>query len=235
MKPKKINKILYLGGKDGERLYIHDLKFKMPDGREVRVEKNRIPGTNQKDLVVRSKGRYALLALFSRLGDRVLDFPCGSGYAAGFLKEFGIIYYGKDVDKLTIEYARRIYGSKNATFGFGDLCSPNLRHNYYNTIGCIEGFEHIDKKYQKPLVGALYKALKPGGTLVISSPENISGISGQSKFNPYHKWELTKNDFLSLLYTQFKPEEVEVITYKAKLSYNSKITTCFFGICHKYG
>src|SRR3989344_1374957 len=111
MKPKKTNKIIYLGGEDGERLYLHDLKFKMPDGQEVKVEKNRIPGMNMNDLVARHVGRYGPVTLFCRPGSMFLDFPCGSGYAADFLKEFGIIYHGKDVDKLTVEYARGIYGS----------------------------------------------------------------------------------------------------------------------------
>lgn len=233
VKPQKNNKILYLGGKDGERLYLRDLKFKMPDGREVRIKKTAIPGTNAGDLIVRSKGRYALLALFSGLGCRVLDFPCGSGYAADFLKEFKVRYEGKEFDEITVEYARRIYGGKNALFKIGDLCSPKLPLNYYDTIGCIEGLEHIDKEYQKPLIAALFRALKPGGILIISSPKNITGISGPSKDNPYHKWELNKNDFLALLHTQFKSEEVELVTHKTTLSYSSKLTTCFFGICHK--
>ncbi|MBS3161927.1 class I SAM-dependent methyltransferase [Candidatus Woesearchaeota archaeon] len=230
---KQTKRILYLGGKDGERLYLNDLKFKMADGTRVRVKKTMIPGKNSKDLIARSKGRYALLGLFSRPGYRVLDFPCGSGYVADFLKEFGIKYEGKECDKITVEYAKRMYGGSNTHFSFGDLCSSKLKIKYYDTIGCIEGLEHIDKEYQEPLIAELYSALKPGGTLIISSPENTEGVSGSSKVNPYHKWELTKNDFLNLLYTKFKSEEVVIVSYKVVLSYGAQLTTCFFGICHK--
>jgi len=230
---RKKNIVLYLGGEDGERLYLRDAKFKMANGRKVQISKTAIPGTNPEYLIARSKGRYALLALFSLPGCQILDFPCGSGYAADFLKDYRVAYNGKDIDEVTIEYAKRNYGGKNASFEVGDLRSPKLPANYYDTIGCIEGLEHIEKKYQKPLIAALFRALKPGGILIISSPENTAGVSGPSKGNPYHKWELNKNDFLELLYTKFQPEKVELVTQEAVLSYDSEITTCFFGICHK--
>lgn len=229
---KRNKEILCLGGKDGERLYLRSLSFKLANGKGVMVRRTNISGVDMEDLIARAKGRYGLLALFSRPGYRILDFPCGSGYAADLFKEFGVIYHGKEAEKITVEYARRIYGNKNSSFEVNDLCSPNLVANFYDVIGCIEGLEHIEKKCQKPLVASLYEALKPGGTLIISSPENSSGISGYSATNPYHLWELSKKDFLNLLYTKFKQQEVELITYRATLSYG-ELTTCLFGVCHK--
>ncbi len=226
-------KVLLMGGENGEKLYLRDLKFKMPDGQRVRVLKTKEPGIDMTDLVARHKSRYGLLMLYSRPGYHVLDFPCGSGYASGLLKDFGIIYHGKDIDNITVEYARRAYGGRNISFGVGNLCSPKLRPNYYDIIGCIEGLEHIGRKYQKPLITAFYRALKPGGTFIISSPENKTGISGPSKFNPFHKWELNKNDFLALLYAHFDPKNVELITHEAILSPGLVRMPCLYGVCHK--
>lgn len=226
-------KVLLMGGENGERLYLHNLKFKMPDGQKVRVLKTNEPGIDMTDLIARHKSRYGLLMLYSRPGYHVLDFPCGSGYASGLLKDFGVIYYGKDVDGATIEYARRIYKGKNVSFEVGDLCFPNLGPERYDIIGCIEGLEHIEKRYQKSLMAALYHALKPGGALIISSPENEAGISGPSKLNPFHKWELNKNDFLALLYAHFDPKDVELITHEATLSPGLVRMACLYGVCHK--
>lgn len=225
-----MNKVINLGGKDTERAFFKDLEFNLDNGDHVVVKKTDIPGVDMEDLFTRHKGRYYLLGLYCRPGYKVLDFPCGSGYASDILKDFNVLYQGRDQDLATIEFARRAYNQKNISFEIGDLKTPDLPENFFDTIGCIEGIEHIDKKLQSPLIGMFKKSLKSGGTLVISSPENPTGVSGPSPHNKWHKWELTRNDFLKLLQEHF--DNVELISHKAVLS-TGVLTTCFYGICHK--
>jgi 2-polyprenyl-3-methyl-5-hydroxy-6-metoxy-1,4-benzoquinol methylase len=118
------------------------------------------------------------------------------------------------------------------TFAYGDLCKPDLLENNYDIINCVEGIEHIGKEFQQPVITAFYKALKPGGVLVISSPEAPNNVSGPSATNPWHTWELTKQDFLDLLYTSFSPENVELVTRKWTLP-NGKVSNHFYCVCHK--
>lgn len=225
------NKTINLGGDDTEKAFFKDFEFNSDNGERVIAKKTFIPGVDMGDFFARHKGRYYLLGLYSRPGFRVLDFPCGSGYAVDIFKEFDVIYHGMDKDPLTIEYARQVYGRKNITFEVADLQSPNLPADSFDTIGCIEGIEHIEKQFQAPLIKAFKKALKTGGTLIVSSPENSTGISGPSVHNKWHKWELTKKDFLSLLQKHFDGN-VELITHKAILS-TGVFTACFYGVCHK--
>ncbi len=220
------------GASDPERLYLKDLEFDLPDGTHVKITKTDITSVDMKDLIARHKGRYSLLGLYCRPNDYVLDFPCGSGYATEILAPFGVMYEGKDHDPITVEYAKHVYGSQTASFSVGDLTDPQLHPVRYNVIGCIEGIEHIESKHQKLIIEAFFNALKPGGTLIISSPENPTGESGPSMHNPYHKHELTRHDFLTLLTNQFGTENVELITQKATLS-TGVLTTCFYGVCHK--
>lgn len=220
-----------LGGADGERLYLKDLEFRQGNS-DVQVKKTKEPGVDMKDLIARHKGRYGLVALFSRPGFRVLDFPCGSGYAAAFLKEFGVKYEGMDLENSTINYAKKVYG-KDGIFKVGDLCSPSLKKEYYDVVACIEGLEHVDNQSQKRLLASLYTSLKSGGIMIISSPENKSGISGPSKLNPFHKWELTKDDFKQMLFDFFGDKNVELITHKAILSPGLVEMICFYAVCHK--
>lgn len=214
------------------RLYLQDLKFTMSDGTEVEVQKTRKDDVDMVDLVARHKSRYSLVGLFCRPGFKVLDFPCGSGYAADLLKEFGVVYEGRELDLPTVEYATRVYGGPNIRFTYGDLCKPKLRDEEYDTIACIEGLEHVDKEFQSPLIGKLKKALKTGGALIVSSPENSTGTSSPSLKNQWHKWELTKEDFLSLLHFHFGSQAVELVTHRATL-HTGERTTCFYGICRK--
>ena len=226
-------KTIYRGGAiEEEQLFPQDLEFDMPTGEHVVIKKVSLPGVDIEDLIARHIGRYSLLGLYCRPGYRVLDFPCGSGYGADLLKVFGIIYEGIDRDPVALEYARRLYGSDKASFKIGDLSAPNLDTGRYDTIACIEGLEHIEQKYQSPLIAAFHRALKPGGTLVISSPENPTRKSGRSTHNQYHLWELNRADLLELLHKHFSPQAVEIVTHKAALS-TGVLTTCLYGVCHR--
>lgn len=218
------------------RLYLQNLNFSMPNGTKVVVQKRHIDNIDMEDFIARHKGRYYPVGLFCRPRCRVLDFPCGSGYAADILKEFGVIYEGRDLDLPTLEYASRIYGRPTAKFKRGDLCNPKLGSEKYDVVACIEGLEHIDKEYQDQLIGKLKEALKTGGTLIVSSPENPTGVSGPSLTNQWHKCELIKADFLSLLYSHFDCQDVELVTHKTILhtgEQETKQITCFYGFCHK--
>jgi len=218
------------------RLYLEDLTFYMPDGQRVEVKKTYKPdgysGHNMANLVARHKGRYHLLGLFCRPGMKVLDFPCGSGYAAQLLKDQGVIYEGRDFDEPTLEYARHMYGGPKSGFNFGDLTKPELAVGSYNLIGCLEGIEHISREFQFPAVESFYRALKPGGILVVSSPESSTGESGSGRDNRWHKWELSRNDFLSMLHSYFGEESVELITLKEVL-HTGVMSTCFYAVCRK--
>src|SRR3989344_4792945 len=222
---------LYLGGTIScGRIYLRDLEFNMPNGQHVKINKTFKPNIME-DLVARHKGRYHLLGLFCRPGMELLDFPCGSGYAAQLLKNQGIIYEGRDIDKPTLEYARILYGGPTAKFRFGDLEKPDLGRNKYDLIGCLEGIEHIRREFQEVLVEAFYKALKKNRVLVISSPENSTGISGPGSDNKWHKWELNKEDFLLLL-SVFGKENIELITLREVL-HTGIMSICFYAVCYK--
>jgi 2-polyprenyl-3-methyl-5-hydroxy-6-metoxy-1,4-benzoquinol methylase len=226
-------KTIILGGNkagDEERLYMRDAVFTMPTGEKVQITRSNVVGLDMGDIFARHQGRYYQVGLFCRPGQRILDFPCGSGYASDIFAPFGVRYEGKDVDPTTVEYARTVY--KGAQFSFGDLKNPQLEKEAYEVIGCIEGLEHIEMEYQDQLIATLCSALKPGGVLVVSSPENKSGISGQSPDNKWHLGELTKADFVSLLQRHFPADKVELVTHSAVLS-TGKLTNCFYGICHK--
>ena len=211
------------GGESEERLYLHDLKV-TEGGKVIRIRKTAMPDIES--IVARHKARYHLPAFFCRPGMRLLDFPCGSGYAHEIFSDLGIYYEGYDIDSPTISYCNHLY---QGDFYVGDLTEPALIPDNYDIIACIEGLEHIGKAHQKPLIMAFFYALKPNGILVVSSPEAIEE-SGPSDKNPHHKWELTYNDFTMLLSNVF--DSVQILTHP-EILHNGTKTNQLFGICRK--
>ena len=228
-------KTIRLGGAqaaDEERLYLRDATFTLPTGERVEVTRSNVAGMDMGDIFARHQGRYYQVGLFCRPGQRVLDFPCGSGYASEVLAPFNLRYEGLDIDLSTVAYAKAVYGNNATTYAYGDLKNPQVEVGAYDVIGCIEGLEHIEMEHQDNLIATLSAGLKPGGVLVVSSPENLSGKSGQGPDNKWHVGELTKEDFVKLLERHFPVNKVELVTHSAVLS-TGKLTNCFYGICHK--
>lgn len=220
--------VVRLGGDDLEALYLEDADFQLTSGKRVIVRRSAAADAN---VVARHKARYYPAGLFCRPGHRMLDFPCGSGYASVIFRPFGVIYEGLDVHEAGVEYARRVYGGQDVSFDVADLRRPNLSQDRYDVITCIEGIEHIDQQYQAPLIAALHRALRLGGVLIISSPENNTGQSGPNPHNKYHLHELTKADFMTLLTNQFG-DRIEPIHFREVLT-DRTVHTCWVVMCHR--
>lgn len=212
------------GGADLERVYLYDAEIK--DAKEViEVKKSRFHVVKDMgDVILRHIGRYGLALPFIRPGYRVLDFPCGSGLALEVFSALarcgGFTYEGWDCDRPTVLYCEKVYGKKHpwARFALGDLTAFVLKKNSYDTILCIEGIEHIDKKFQKMAIEQFTAGLVRGGTLIISSPAAARGMSGRNERNPYHRWELTTEDFVRLLGGFFGRGNVELVSQENVLS-----------------
>lgn len=95
---------------------------------------------------------------------KIFDFGCGSGYLVGELQKLGYDASGSDASREAIEFGM-IKGTKNLQFvqsGEVPLAgNPDL-------LLALDVIEHI--KDDAGAIKALEKALKPGGTLVITVP-----------------------------------------------------------------
>lgn len=108
-------------------------------------------------------------------GKDVLDFGCGPGNLFFALNSIckNINYYGMDFSKNSIEQLKdKCKDEKNFKDAFHIESFPLNHSKQYDYIICCEVIEHLDDKTLAEVTNELYKLLKPGGTLYVTTPNN---------------------------------------------------------------
>jgi SAM-dependent methyltransferase len=135
--------------------------------------------------------RYAWAATLVR-GD-VLDVACGTGYGARLLERCARVS-GVDRDEEAIELARsraagRFIVAEMPPIPFGD--------NAFDFVVCFETVEHIadDQRFVREIA----RVLRPGGQLLVSTPNKDVSSPDGAPINPWHVREYTLGSLTELL------------------------------------
>lgn len=94
----------------------------------------------------------------------VLDAGCGNGALVSSLTEAGFLAQGVDGDRGGIEIAKSKY--PNISFSVGHFTDEPA--SQFDFVFSTEVIEHLYAP--RELIGYCFKALRPGGTLAISTP-----------------------------------------------------------------
>jgi len=106
-------------------------------------------------------------------GARILDAPCGAGALTMALGERGYKMCGADVDPA----AAALLGD---AFKTADLSRPlPWPDGFFDAALSVEGIEHLENRHA--YVRELARVLKPGGTLVLTTP-NIVSLRSRVRF-----------------------------------------------------
>ena len=130
---------------------------------------------------------------------RVLDIACGVGYGTFMVakscnKTISEII-GVDLDPETINYAKKRYNQHKTSYFVENVVDPSLpeRLGLFETIVSFETIEHLPD--ENVFIENLYKMLKPGGKLIISTP--FGQGKGLPTNEPFHFHQFTKEEFIS--------------------------------------
>ena len=131
----------------------------------------------------------------------VLDIASGEGYGSSILARVARTAIGVDVSADAVRHAQGTYQGENLEFRVGSASQIPLADASVDVVVSFETIEHHDK--HELMMSEIRRVLRPGGLLVISSPDKrvYSDISGVS--NPYHVKELTRGEFESLIRASF--------------------------------
>lgn len=103
---------------------------------------------------------------------KIMDLGCGTGDILSLLKNLGWNVYGIDIDKKAIAIANS-RGLQDVRFG----TYKTLRFypdNYFDVIRLYHVIEHLDNPLE--CLQLLYKKIKPGGLIILSTPNYASPI-----------------------------------------------------------
>lgn len=159
-----------------------------------------VPGTWSKITEYEHLPRYAFARTYA-VGAQVLDFGCGTGYGAAQLAEVAEHVLGLDASADALVWARATHDHSHLSFEQRDDLGRGLPASSFDLITCFEMIEHVDEDTQREAVQSFARLLRPAAKLLISTPNpEVTVNYGE---NPYHRKELTEQEFRQLLSASF--------------------------------
>ena len=150
--------------------------------------------------------RY-LLAKGLAKGKRVLDIASGEGYGSALLSQTAELVIGVDISAAAVAHAKEKYKSnKNLEYRIGSCSAIPLEPNSIDVVVSFETIEHHDE--HESMMLEIKRVLRPGGLLLMSSPDKLEFSDKTGCTNPYHIKELYRNEFVSLVGTYFKNKAI---------------------------
>lgn len=145
--------------------------------------------------------RYSLAVPFTRQ-KTVLDIACGEGYGSNLLAAGAEFVFGVDISETTIAEARIKYKSANISFLPGAADRIPLENSSVDVVVSFETLEHHDKHTE--MLTEIKRVLKPGGILIMSSPDKKFYTDETGYVNKFHVKELYSDEFRRLISCYFK-------------------------------
>lgn len=150
-------------------------------------------------------------------GRAVLDIASGEGYGCYLLAQTASEVVGVDIDAETVRFAENQYASPKLRFLVGDATAIPLPAGSVDVVTSFETIEHFQD--HELFLEEVARVLRPGGLLIISSPNRPVYTEQNQHHNPFHIRELDREEFRSALLSKFP----NVAIYEQRSIYGSAI------------
>jgi SAM-dependent methyltransferase len=129
-------------------------------------------------------------------GAVVLDAGCGEGYGAALLASVAAQVIAADYDAQAMAHVRARYPSVHAVRT--NLAVLPVRSESLDAVANCQVIEHLWD--QETFLAECLRVLRPGGSLVITTPNRLTFSPGQdTPLNPFHTRELAPDELADLL------------------------------------
>lgn len=133
-------------------------------------------------------------------GRDVIEAGAGEGYGAGMLAPYARSLHGLDYDLLACQHAASKYRSGAPcplTFTQADLGALPLTDECADVIVNSQVIEHLPD--QAGFVSECFRVLRPGGVLVVATPNRMTFTPAGQPLNPFHIRELHARELADVL------------------------------------
>ncbi|WP_235839902.1 methyltransferase domain-containing protein [Derxia lacustris] len=146
--------------------------------------------------------RYAVCSALAG-GKRLLDIASGEGYGSALLAQVAASVCGVDISAEAVAHARAQYGAQfpNLQFVQGSATAIPFAAAEFDMVVSFETLEHLAE--QEEMLAEIRRVLKPGGLLVISTPDRAVYARTDGGHNQFHVRELSAEEFRALLDRHF--------------------------------
>jgi ubiquinone/menaquinone biosynthesis C-methylase UbiE len=151
--------------------------------------------------------RYNEALLLINSNDIVLDIACGTGFGTDIIaaKTNGKVI-GGDIAKEAIDECNGRWNRSNLEFKVLDGTKLAFPDNYFDKIVSFETIEHTGQ--YKEMAAEFARVLKPGGLLILSTPNREVSSPDGVIVNPYHIQEFTVEELKQVLQQAFPHVEL---------------------------
>jgi ubiquinone/menaquinone biosynthesis C-methylase UbiE len=151
-------------------------------------------------------------------GLTVLDIASGEGYGSFLLSDTAAQVIGVDISNEAVAHAQKKYHKPNLEFKTGSCSAIPLPDASVDAVVSFETLEHHDE--HDTMMEQIKRVLRPGGIVLISSPDKHNYSVVPDYKNEFHVKELFEEEFRHLLNRYFK----NTLFFGQRILYGSMIS-----------